>query len=125
MPRTSDPSDTLVRRVRSDLAEPSRPGGRHGVRQPMEPETPDRPQDAPATDRDLVRNVMQALQQEGRLNCEDIVVAARQGVVTLSGTVDSEFQRSLATAVVEPLAGVLVVENDLRPEHGQDEHPHL
>ncbi|MBN8189756.1 MAG: BON domain-containing protein [Rhodobacteraceae bacterium] len=116
MPGKPTSSEDPVRVVPSDHAEPSRPGGRHGVRQPVEPIPPAVSGKRPETDRELAAQVLQALGADGRLKDQGIDVTASSGVVTLTGKVALEFQRTLAAAVVQPLAGVLVVENHLRTD---------
>lgn len=107
------PDDPKLRRVRSDLAEPSRPDGYYGVRQPILPDPPVYPPRDQPTDADLHEAICAALAAEGRLAGCRIGVALRQGVVTLTGQVPREFQRTLSCAVTETVAGVLTVENQL------------
>ncbi|KAA8608888.1 hypothetical protein AL036_05605 [Salipiger aestuarii] len=112
-----------VRAVRSDLAEPSRPHGYHGVRQPIEANPPATSGDGPASDDALASLVSGALKSDGRLADQAIRVACARGVVTLSGEVALEFQRTLAAAVVEALPQVLLVENRLRAREVAAEVP--
>ncbi len=65
------------------------------------------------SDAALTTKVKTALVAEGELSALDINVDSEQGVVTLSGTVDSEAQVDLAEKVVEDLDGVKGVDNEL------------
>ena len=107
------PDDPKPHRVRSDLAEPSRPEGYYGVRQPLLPDPPVYPPRDQPPDGDLHGAVCAALSGDGRLEGCRIDVALRSGVVTLRGEVLREFQRTLAYAVTETVPGVLTVENQL------------
>lgn len=98
--------------VDSEYAEPSRPGGYEGVRQPMAdaPATP--PADQPA-DAALADAVRARMADEGRLEGCSIEARVEGGRVALSGTVTQEFQRTLAEACAAGVPGVLVVMNSL------------
>jgi len=65
------------------------------------------------SDAALTTKVKTALVAEGELSALDINVDSEQGVVTLSGAVDSEAQIDLAEKVVEDLDGVKGVDNEL------------
>jgi hyperosmotically inducible periplasmic protein len=104
--------------VRTEHAPPSRPGGHDGVHQPIRPTTPvDPPADVP-TDEALAEGIRDALAADGRIRSDDLAVTVAEGVVGLDGTVDLEFQRTLATALVQTVPGVLNVNNRLtvRPD---------
>lgn len=108
-----DPPDTApTHRVPSEHAEPSRPGGYDGVRQPIAAAPVPPPEPAPA-DAALAESVRAALRSEGRLADARIVVAVRDGLATLTGEVPLEYQHGLATACASAIPGVLVVQNRL------------
>lgn len=110
-PGAAGPSDSNT--VRSDLADPSRPGGQYGVRQPIEPDPQATPDAIPDGDPALARLVTQTLRGDGRLEGQHLSVNCAGGVVSLEGRVALEFQRTLAVALVQSVPGVLTVENRL------------
>ena len=57
------------------------------------------------------------------LNGESVVTDARDGVVTLSGTVSSEIQRLFAENTVKGLPGVTAVNNQIKIKEGSDKNP--
>jgi hypothetical protein len=61
----------------------------------------------------LGEDVRLALLQEGRLSRSRLALEVAQGIVTLIGTVPSEYLRSLAQRTAEAVPGVLVVHNRL------------
>lgn len=61
------------------------------------------------TDRQLQQRVVDALQWEPSIRDNDIAVAAKDGVVTLGGFVDSYAEKVQAEQLVEKMAGVRVV----------------
>lgn len=63
------------------------------------------------SDAALTTKINAALVAEGELSALDIEVDSNEGVVTLSGTVDSEAQVDLAERVVEDLDGVKGINN--------------
>lgn len=65
------------------------------------------------TDKDLQRDVSIELAWDPSVRHEDIAVAARDGVVTLGGTVDTYAQRYSAERAVERVIGVRAIANDL------------
>lgn len=110
--------DNDAERVPSYLvADPSRPGGREGVRQPISAAPADPPAEQPP-DEVLARAIRTKLDEEGRL--DDCVLGARveSGIVTIEGRVGSEYQRELATACAEAVRGVRVVVNSSTIEDG-------
>jgi hypothetical protein len=115
-PMTDDDSDATppMKRVRSDLAAPSRPADSSDVLQPIEPVTPVHPPRQSVLDEDLAEDVRAGLAQEGRLEHSALAVTVRQGIVTVAGTVASEYQRSLVTATLNTIPGVLNVKNLLQ-----------
>ncbi len=124
MSRKPEESAFAEKTIRSDLAEPSRPGGRYGMRQTIEPEPSAVPDETPTTDRELRDLAIRTLQADGRLEGQNIEVACSGGIVALTGEVVLEFHRNLATAILEILPGVLVVENRLAAsEIGDAEAP--
>jgi hypothetical protein len=113
---TDDDSDAApqMRRVRSDLAAPSRPADSSDVLQPIEPVTPVRPPRHSVLDEDLAADIRAGLAQEGRLARAAMAVTVQDGIVTVEGTVASEYQRSLVTATLNTIPGVLNVRNLLQ-----------
>ena len=108
------PEETSDRTVFSEHAEPDRPGGYHGVRQPMEPEAAvGPPAGEPHSDAVLTRSVVKALAADGRLADQIIDTRVSGAVVEMSGTVALEFQRTLATSIAQSVPGVLSVQNRL------------
>lgn len=65
------------------------------------------------SDAALTTKINAALVAQKELSALDISVDSNQGVVTLSGTVDSDAQIELAEKVVEDLDGVKAVDNKL------------
>jgi osmotically-inducible protein OsmY len=61
---------------------------------------------------DLQKDVMEAIKWEPLLNAAEIGVTAKDGIVTLTGTVDNYFKKSEAETAAKNVAGVkAVVEN--------------
>jgi hypothetical protein len=98
--------------VRSDHAQPTRPGGYEGVRSPMSA-TPPHPPDATPADAALAQAIVDAIEADGRLASGRIEVSVDRGLVRLRGNVGTEFQRQLAIALAETVVGVLLVESAL------------
>ncbi len=65
-------------------------------------------------DRKLHQDVLEALSYEPLLNARDIGIAVHDGIVTLSGTVDTYFEKSLAERVCKRCAGVRGLAEELR-----------
>ena len=65
------------------------------------------------TNLQLQQDVLAELQFNPRIREKDIAVAVRDGVVTLSGHVDSYAQRLAAEHTVEHVAGVQAIANDI------------
>ncbi|UEP25813.1 BON domain-containing protein [Burkholderia ambifaria] len=72
------------------------------------------PQQRKAADRKLMRRVSAALGRVRGLNATRILVRARNGNVTLAGSVSDTTQSALAAAVTESVDGVGSVTNQLR-----------
>jgi osmotically-inducible protein OsmY len=72
------------------------------------------------SDLQLHKNVVEELQWDPRVNEAEIGVAAKEGVVTLTGSVDTFAQKYAAEKVVERVTGVRAVADDLhvRPKNG-------
>jgi osmotically-inducible protein OsmY len=66
------------------------------------------------TDADTAAAVIEALVDDGQVHAADIDVAASEGVVTLSGTVELGSERVHAAEVARGVAGVEHVHNRLR-----------
>lgn len=108
---TDDDSAPAMTRVRSDLAAPSRPADSSDVLQPIEPVTPVHPPRHTVLDDDIAKDIRAGLAQEGRLARAVMAVTVQDGIVTVQGTVASEYQRSLVTATLNSIPGVLNVRN--------------
>lgn len=65
------------------------------------------------TDRELQHAVLQELEWEPRVRSTDIGVSARDGVVTLSGFVDSFYEKLDAEQAAKRVIGVKAMANDL------------
>jgi osmotically-inducible protein OsmY len=68
---------------------------------------------APASDRQLARDVRKALSTAHHFNVSNVFVKARGGVVTLSGSVSDGAQVQQATKVAQGVPGVTSVINHL------------
>ncbi|HEV3106702.1 MAG TPA: BON domain-containing protein [Trinickia sp.] len=66
-----------------------------------------------AEDRQLAKKVRHALTKTKHLTSSDIVILAKDGVVTLDGTVPTEEEIQLAAATAGSVAGVQSVKNNL------------
>jgi hypothetical protein len=64
-------------------------------------------------DRELRDLVLEQLEQQGALDIDDITVAARDGLVTLSGRVGTEGERRVAEHVLTDVLGIQKFSNDL------------
>ncbi|MDN7516355.1 BON domain-containing protein [Burkholderia sp. AU45251] len=69
---------------------------------------------AKAADRQLMKRVARVLSRVAGLDSSRMLVRARDGAVTLSGTVRDNVQVSLAVAAAQAVPGVRVVYNRLR-----------
>lgn len=108
----NDPEDSpSVRHVRSDLANHHKPHAPADVYQPIQPMNPAKPPRVPVPDDALAEDVKACLAQDGRLDSVIMAVTVRDGIVTVEGSVGQEFQRSLVTASVNEIPGVLNVRN--------------
>ena len=65
------------------------------------------------TDTQLQKDVIDELQWNPSIRDNDIAVAARDGVVTLSGKVDSYAEKYVAERAVERVSGVKAIADDL------------
>lgn len=99
---------------RSDLMSHDRVDDPAHVHQPILPDVPPRPPQVEVPDTAIAAQVLAVLDREGRLADAAITLVVQGGVVTLEGKATSEFQRSLATATVHEVPGVLNVQNRLR-----------
>jgi osmotically-inducible protein OsmY len=66
------------------------------------------------TDSEIQQAVLQELKWDGRVEETEVGVQVSEGVVTLSGTVDTYAKRLAAQAAAHRVAGVLDVANDLQ-----------
>ena len=65
------------------------------------------------TDPEIARDAVQELQNHISIPADKIKVTVKNGWVTLEGTVDWQFQKSLAESSVKNLRGVLGVTNNI------------
>ncbi len=65
------------------------------------------------TDRELQKDVLQALEWEPGVDAAKIGVSVKSGVATLQGTVRSYFEKSTAERVVRHVYGIRAVANDV------------
>lgn len=66
------------------------------------------------TDTQLQKDVIDELRWEPRVNEAEIAVSAKEGVVTLTGTVETFAQKYVAERAVERVAGVRAVADDVK-----------
>lgn len=109
-PKESPP----MQRVRSDLVNHHKPDAPSDVQQPISPASPAKPPPTPVPDDALATDVRACLAQDGRLDSAIMKVTVRDGIVTVEGSVGLEFQRTLVTASVNEIPGVLNVRNLLK-----------
>lgn len=65
------------------------------------------------TDTEIQKDVMDELKWEPILNASEIGVAVKNGIVTLSGTIDSYFKKDEAENAAKRVAGVKAVASDI------------
>ncbi|MBP0609485.1 MULTISPECIES: BON domain-containing protein [Burkholderia] len=65
-------------------------------------------------DRQLVKRVSQAIARARGLDSTRMSVSAKNGVVTLSGTIADNVQAGIAVDAAQSVSGVLAVKNQLR-----------
>lgn len=76
------------------------------------------------SDSEIQYHIEQALQSDRRFDADDILVAVRRGVVTLSGSVRSQLDRYQAEGVARGIWGVIGLVNKIRMKPaGGDERP--
>ena len=68
------------------------------------------------TDTEIQKDVMDELKWEPLLNASEIGVAVKNGVVTLTGSVDSYFKKEEAENAAKRVAGVKVVAEEIKVE---------
>ncbi len=66
------------------------------------------------TDADLQRAVAEELDFDPRIDAAEIIVGAKEGIVTLSGSVEMYFEKTAAEDAAKRVTGVRGVANDLR-----------
>ena len=66
------------------------------------------------TDKQLHKNVLEALEWEPSIRHEDIAIGVKDGVVTLNGFVDSYAEKVRAERIVEKMSGVKVLADTLK-----------
>lgn len=65
------------------------------------------------TDSEIQKSVMEELRWEPVLNASEIGVAVKNGIVTLSGTIDSYFKKEEAENAAKRVSGVKAVASDI------------
>lgn len=65
------------------------------------------------TDIQIQKDVMEQIKWEALLNAAEIGVSVKNGVVTLSGHVDSYFKKTAAEKAVKKVGGVKAVAEDI------------
>src|SRR5262245_65831855 len=65
------------------------------------------------TDKDIQQSVLRELDYEPQVRSTEIGVAVKDGIITLSGTVDSYSNRYHAERAAKRVAGVKAIANDL------------
>ena len=75
------------------------------------------------TDPEIARDAIQLLQSHVSLPADKIKVTVRKGWVTLEGSVDWQYQKSLAESAVKELKGVSAIANEIeiKPQVAQTE----
>jgi osmotically-inducible protein OsmY len=68
---------------------------------------------ATRTDPEIARNVVEELENHVLIPADKIKVTARNGWVTLEGTVDWQYQKNLAESAVKKLRGVIGISNNI------------
>lgn len=68
---------------------------------------------ATRTDEEIQKDVLNELKWDSRVQSTEIGVAVKDGVVTLTGWVDSSYKRSAAEEAAHRVRGVLAVANDI------------
>lgn len=66
------------------------------------------------TDADLQRAVAEELDFDPRLDASDIVVGAKDGMISLTGSVEMYYEKTAAEEAAKHVAGVRGIANDLR-----------
>ncbi len=79
------------------------------------------PQGYQRSDDRIEEDVCERLTQHGQIDASNIQVQVKDGVVTLTGTVDSRHVKRLAEDTVEDVSGVKDVQNELKVRRSQDQ----
>lgn len=72
------------------------------------------------TDPDIARDVVNTLERHVGVASDRIKVTVKYGWVTLEGSVDWQYQKSLAESAVKNIKGALGVSNRARRSHMSD-----
>jgi len=75
------------------------------------------------SDEKIIEEASDSLERHGHVDASDVEVECKDGVITLSGTVDSRRTKREAEAAVEYVFGVRDVMNELRIKRPTDEEP--
>ncbi|HEY1536575.1 MAG TPA: BON domain-containing protein, partial [Polyangiaceae bacterium] len=75
-----------------------------------------------ATDAELSERARAALLWDPEPDAQGIEVSAHDGVVTLTGSVVTAYDRQHATDIVAGIAGLRALDNQLRVEHGESHY---
>ncbi len=82
------------------------------------------PTDFTGTDEWITDQINQRLMIHGYLDARDINVSVEDGIVTLTGSVDSRKAKRMAEDTVDSVLGVIDVNNELRIEHKEQQEQH-
>ncbi len=84
------------------------------------------PSDYIGQDTWIYDQINQRLMAHGHLDASDIEVAVADGIVTLTGLVDSRKSKRMAEDTVDSVLGVVDVNNELKikPKQHQEQHQH-
>ena len=66
---------------------------------------------------DLQRDVQDAIKWESILSSTEIGVIAKDGIITLTGTVHSSYQKNKAGRIAKNVPGVFSIENEIVIEY--------
>lgn len=70
------------------------------------------------SDEKIYEEVCEVLMQHRAIDASNIVVKISEGLVNLSGKVNSRFEKKLAEEIIEPLSGVKDIQNELSVMRG-------
>src|SRR6202043_4140396 len=73
------------------------------------------------TDPEIAREAIKVLESHASIPSDKIKVTVEKGWVTLEGTVDWQYQKSLAESAIKKLRGVVGITNNIRSEEHTSE----